>query len=59
MENIDAMLAMDIAAVGVQKSDEEIPLYPTSTLYQLKTLCTRVLVKTKMDSKPVKVTFMR
>lgn len=58
MENIDTMIAMDKAAVGEQNI-ENIKPYPTSTIYQLKTLCERVLVKTAKEPKPSVVTFGR
>lgn len=59
MENIDAMLTLDIAAVAGQATSEEIPLYPTSTMYQLLILCQRVLVRTRMNMSTVRVTFLR
>ena len=60
MENIDTMIAMDLAAVGdIDPSAEEVSEYATSTGYQLRTLMERVLVKTAKEPKTTKATFGR
>lgn len=60
MENIDTMIAMDLAAVGPpQAGSEVVSEYNTSTLNQMKTLCHRVVVKTVKQRKPTITTFFR
>lgn len=60
MENIDTMIAMDLAAVGdVDPEAEQVSEYPTSTSYQLRTLCERVFYKTIKEPKTTKATFGR
>lgn len=61
MENIDTMIAMDLAAAAkVTDAPEEVATeYVTSTAYQLKILCHRVLVKTAKEPKPSVVAFVR
>ena len=60
MENIDTMIAMDLAAVGEpSKEDEEMSKYPTSTAWQLKILLHRTAVKTIKMRKPTVAAFVR
>jgi ABC-type multidrug transport system ATPase subunit len=60
MENIDTMIAMDLAAVG-DAPQEDIPVsqYPTDTLYQLKILLHRLVQKTIKERKPTMASFAR
>lgn len=69
LENIDTMIAMDLAAGATSSKDinaeegsphkEEESEYTTSTLNQIKVLCHRVVVKTIKNRRPVVVTFFR
>jgi len=60
MENIDTMIAMDLAAVGDQGSQVEVvDEYPSSTVSQLVTLMERVFVKTVKEPRPTVATFFR
>mmetsp|Transcript_1087 Transcript_1087/g.1754 ORF Transcript_1087/g.1754 Transcript_1087/m.1754 type:complete len:1273 (+) Transcript_1087:64-3882(+) len=61
MENIDTMIAMDIAAVGDAggNQDEEVSEYPTSTQHQLYVLMERVFIKTIKQPRTTVATFMR
>lgn len=59
IENIDTMIAMDLAAVGPGEADDIVSDYNTGTLNQMKTLCHRVVVKTVKQRKPTVTTFMR
>jgi ABC-type multidrug transport system ATPase subunit len=60
MENIDTMVAMDLAAVGEPSQDDEaLSLYPTSTAWQLKVLLHRLVIKTGKERKPTIASFGR
>jgi ABC-type multidrug transport system ATPase subunit len=61
MENIDTMIAMDLAAVGDSSSqtNEVVDEYPSSTAHQLVTLMERVFVKTAKEPRPTVATFFR
>jgi ABC-type multidrug transport system ATPase subunit len=60
MENIDTMVAMDLAAVGeLTEDEEEMSVYPTGTLWQMKVLLHRLVVKTGKDRKPAVASFGR
>jgi len=60
MENIDTMIAMDLAAVGEPaKDEEEMKKYPTSTAWQLRVLLHRLVIKTVRMRKPTVASFFR
>lgn len=64
LENIDTMVAMDLAAVTsanttLTQEPENESHYTTSTQNQIKVLCRRVIVKTLKYPRPVVITFMR
>ena len=63
MENIDTMIAMDLAAVGGMNNNDSkdviVSEYNTSTKNQILTLCHRVAVKTNLQRKHVISTIMR
>ena len=60
MENIDTMIAMDLAAVGEPTQDEqEISEYPTDTAFQLRVLVDRLIQKTIKERKPTVASFAR
>jgi ABC-type multidrug transport system ATPase subunit len=60
MENIDTMIAMDLAAVGPPQTDASLQGdYNTSTINQVKTLCLRVVAVAIKKKRTILTTFFR
>jgi ABC-type multidrug transport system ATPase subunit len=60
LDNVETMIAMDLAAVGApQPGAEIVSNYNTSTRNQVLTLCKRVVLKTKKLGRTVLTTFFR